>query len=237
MQAYFGTQRVISITASCQRSHRPQDISRIIIKNMVLFFSLISTVGMVVAQDLKVFEVPIIRIPTRQSFITAVNLGVGTPPQNMIFILDSGSSDLWVPQTNSALCRNANQQCSGTPFVTGSFDPAKSTSLMTVQQNGPFFTNYVNGVSINGTFITETIQLGGKAVVNSQIGLGTDGNLPSELFPIAGIGYPNFEGIIQLGQKPYPNLIAGMKAIGAIKSASFAMYLNDFRELVLYWKG
>ena len=135
--------------------------------------------------------------------------------------------------SNSALCKDRNQQCSGSPFVTGSFDPSKSTSLATVQANGPFFTNYANGVSVNGTFITESLQFGAKTTLKSQTGLSTTGVLPppSPLFPIAGLGYPSFERIIQLNQQPYTNVIAGMKASSMIKSASFAMYLNDFVSL------
>ena len=194
-------------------------------------FLLVLVISRASSQNLSVFEVPVVRVGNNQPFIPAVNLGVGTPPQNILFLLDSGSSDLWVPQSNSSLCKDRNQQCSGSPFVTGSFDPSKSTSLATVQANGPFFTNYVNGVSVNGTFITESLQFGAKTAPKSQIGFSTTGVLPppSPLFPIAGLGYPSFEGIIQLNQQPYPNVIAGMKASGMIKSASFAMYLNDFR--------
>ncbi|KAL3426967.1 hypothetical protein PVAG01_00476 [Phlyctema vagabunda] len=163
------------------------------------------------------------------AFIPALNIGVGTPRQDILSILDTGSSDLWVPQTGSRLCRDIQQQCTGTTFSTNSYSSINSTTSSEITTPA-FYTSYVNGVEINGSFVRESVAFGNTTTTSVQIGVGTDGTLPSSLFPIAGLGYKNFEGIVEKGETPYDNTVAGMKSAGLINSTAFGLYLNDFRS-------
>lgn len=164
-------------------------------------------------------------------FIPLVQIGTGSPPQKVTCILDTGSSDLVIPQSKSELCNDPQQQCTGNAFVTGSFDPGASSDVSKV--NTPLNTSFVNGVAFTGSYVKSTLTLGGNnaSVSNVQMGLADQGNLPpnTPLFPIFGVGPIQGEGV----QDPYPNGPAQMKASGAIKSNAFAVYMNDFREFHL----
>lgn len=161
------------------------------------------------------------------AMIPTMELGFGNPPQKVKVLLDTGSSDLVVPQTGSDICNDPQQQCSENRggLVTGSFD-AKGSDGVT-RLNSRVTATYVNGVALQGNFVKAPLTLQSQTVQAMQIALVTQGKLPpgEPLFPVFGIGPIQGEA----GQ-PYPNIPAGMKATGATKSNAFGLYLNDFRK-------
>lgn len=50
-----------------------------------------------------------------QAGLYAVNITVGTPPQDLIVQLDTGSSDLWVPAASASICQDVRESggCAG----------------------------------------------------------------------------------------------------------------------------
>ena len=179
------------------------------------------------AQAPKYIVSPIIHSTgNRDFFIPFMNLSVGTPPQPVTVLLDTGSSDLVIPQTASSICWDPQQQCSGTPFMTGSVDPNKSKDLQPLDQ--PFNATFANGVDLIGSFVKTSLTIGDKSTPNLQVGLITEGSLPpgSPLFPIFGIGPLDNEAVDQL----YPNIPSGLKDAGAVQSNVYSIYMNDFRK-------
>ncbi|CAN9289529.1 unnamed protein product [Alternaria sp. RS040] len=154
-------------------------------------------------------------------------MGVGTPPQLITAILDTGSSDLIIPGTGSEICQDKQQQCSGTPFVTGSFDTDRDTSITDV--NTELNTSFANGAVFQGGFIKTTLTLGNQSVSDSQPGVIEQGSLPSgnPLFPIFGIGPIENEVV----QPPYQNTLANLKDTGTINTNVYGIFMNDFRYL------
>lgn len=162
------------------------------------------------------------------SFIPTMELGFGNPPQKVKVLLDTGSSDLVVPQTGSAICRDVQQQCTanGNALVTGSFDTTNSSGV--TKLDTPVNATYVNGVALQGSFVKAGLTFQNQTVPQLQIAVVTEGQLPPNepLFPIFGVGPIQGEAA-----DAYQNIPAGMKDMGAIKANAFGLYLNDFRKV------
>ncbi|KAF7933224.1 hypothetical protein BELL_0777g00050 [Botrytis elliptica] len=179
----------------------------------------------------KFVQVPIARVSNGDPFVSAVNVAVGNPPQNMTAILDTGSSDFWVPATGSKLCADPKNQCiaSDKKFSTGSFASNSSTTFVAGKPN--FFAIYSGGVNVTGTFMQDSIRLGNTELKNNTMGLSTQGFLPTALFPVMGIGFAAQEfSATDQNPTPYENLPLAMKSAGLTNTAAYGIYINDFRS-------
>ncbi|OBZ82782.1 Mucorpepsin [Choanephora cucurbitarum] len=176
-----------------------------------------------------------------------VQVGIGTPAQNFTVTLDTGSSDLWVPSTQ---CPQSN--C---PFYR--FDPSKSSTLK--QLNAPFAIQYGIG-SVNGTYYTDTVTVGGATVQNQQFGLAsmtedimqadpsaggpgssapdsynTSSNQNVEGNGILGLGYPGLTQANSQGEGAYNPFVFNLVAQNIISDPIFSIFLNSVSETG--WSG
>lgn len=91
-----------------------------------------------------------------------INFTVGTPPQSVAAILDTGSTDVFIPSTTHPKCQAG--EC-----VAGAFDAAKSTSLNVLIKDG-FKTQFVDPADTDsGDWVDETITIGGSKAVRKAI--------------------------------------------------------------------
>ena len=182
------------------------------LNTVILCISLLSIGHIAQAQTPKLISIPIkhSNIDDAGPFIPLVSMGVGTPPR-----------------TGSRICQDKQQQCSGTPFVTGSFDTDRDTSITDV--NTELNTSFANGAVFQGGFVKTTLMLGNQSVSDSQLGVIEQGSLPpgNPLFPIFGIGPIENEVV----QPPYQNTLANLKDTGAINANVYGIFMNDFRKL------
>lgn len=91
-----------------------------------------------------------------------INFTVGTPPQPVAAILDTGSTDVFIPST-------AHPKCQAGECVAGAFDANTSTSLNVLIKDG-FKTQFVDPADTDsGDWVDETVTIGGSKPVTKAI--------------------------------------------------------------------
>jgi hypothetical protein len=142
------------------------------------------------------------------------NITVGTPAQGPFpVVLDTGSANLWVPDIS---CSDVG--CTGKPR----YDATKSTSA---SPNGlPFFLPYGTGYCA-GTFVNDTVNLGGAEVPNTPCGQATVVAKFFADYPLAGILGLAFSSISI--PPDVPTAFDVMVASGVVDQALFAVYLSN----------
>lgn len=187
--------------------------------------------GQATAQDgsgLQVAQVQKITDPLQGGYRPFMEFTVGD--QTMRGLLDTGSSDLTVPQAGSDFCKGDGQQCDGkaTGFLAGSFDPEKNAADVK-DLNVPLNASFTGGAQLLGKFIEAPLRVspqGGAVPVEMGLVNG-GGEPPGEVsFPIVGTGPIQGESTRQ----NYPNIPARLKEAGVIKTNAYGLYLGDFRE-------
>ncbi|KAI9486131.1 MAG: aspartic peptidase domain-containing protein [Benjaminiella poitrasii] len=171
-----------------------------------------------------------------------IEVGIGTPPQYFAVTLDTGSADLWVPSTECP--------ASSCPFYR--YDTSKSSTFKSL--NKPFNIQYGIG-SVNGTYATDTVTVGGVSVAKQQIGLaqqtedimtpnpsvgGTGSDTPTpfnntsteniEANGILGMGYPSLTQANSQGEGSYNPFVFNLVSQNIIKEPIFSIYLNSVTQ-------
>lgn len=151
------------------------------------------------------------------------NVSIGTPPQVLTVILDTGSSDLYVDASTSDACMDtaAFNTCRG-----GSFNPKASSTYHVVVPDG-FNTSFGDGSTATGDFATDTVQIGDVALKNTQFGVATEVNSTTGFaVSLMGLGYSANEA----ATSPYPNMPEILQQSGAINSRLYSVFLNELGD-------
>ncbi|KUI58707.1 putative aspartic-type endopeptidase OPSB [Cytospora mali] len=139
---------------------------------------------------------------------------LGTPRQNMTLLLDTGSSDVWVPGYMANLC----EECP-------SFNSSDSSTFIDIGE-GDFDIAYVDGSYSKGDYFKDTFEIAGATVSNLTMGLGTNTTLT---YGVVGVGYKYSEAIVETESlsSAYPNLPLAMVNQGLIATNAYSLWLND----------
>lgn len=152
--------------------------------------------------------------------LLSTSILIGTPPQPVTLMIDTGSSDIVVNVYTSEFCQTA------TCYLNGLFDPTISTTR--AQVNRKFSIAYEDSSSARGDFITDVIRIGQLPVDDVQIGLALESNRDSG---VLGIGYAlNEANIIQDGkqmQDTYPTLFERLFSSRLIKIMASSIWWDN----------
>lgn len=148
---------------------------------------------------------------------------LGTPGQDLTLQLDTGSSDIWVPDSTAKVCKatTASEGC-----ALGSFNPDRS-STFAITGKGDFDINYVDGSSSVGDYFTDVFEMGGATLQNMTMGLGVKTDIA---YGLVGVGYALNEAIVgttQSASSAYPNLPVNMVNEKLINTVAYSLWLND----------
>ena len=157
----------------------------------------------------------------------ALNVSVGTPAQEMEVLLDTGSSDFWVPVTGSQACLVQTSTCG----ELGSFDPDNSKTY--TRNSGGFSSQYGDGTKVSCDYGNDTEAIGGATLPGAIVGVVNKAQTTTPLSGIMGIGYPAGEAIVAESgstSKEYPNIISQFKSSGMINTMAYSLWLNDLGE-------
>ncbi|KAH6843298.1 aspartic peptidase domain-containing protein [Chaetomium sp. MPI-CAGE-AT-0009] len=138
-----------------------------------------------------------------------VEIEVGTPPQKLTLILDTGSPNTWI----NPVCETANLPADCADFA--QFDHEKSSSLNA--------TDYIDTLRYgigNATiqYVYETVSIGSATIENQIIGIA----LESHRIPLGILGVsPPIQGVNE-----YPYILDTMVEQGLIKSRAFSVDLR-----------
>ncbi|KAL8801586.1 MAG: hypothetical protein Q9200_006908 [Gallowayella weberi] len=154
-------------------------------------------------------------------------IGIGTPPQQFVVQIDTGSSDLWVPSDRSDLCRRNDCRESG------AYDDSNSSTLSGGDED--FDIRYGDGSEYAGYLVSDTITIGSASLENATFGLVT----LSQNVPGSGTGYGVSNGVwgisfdssqsdvVQGETQGYTGIVGLMKQEGLISRVAYSLWLND----------
>lgn len=137
----------------------------------------------------------------------SIDVELGTPPQKVSLLVDTGSGDTWV-------------YSSGTGNIYPKFDPAKSE---TWHANRSKFSAVYYGGAAEGVYGTDTLRVNGNLSVSGQslavVSAWSVGTVPGML----GLGLPS----TQVSALKYMTLPQTMVARGLIATPTFSLVLDD----------
>ncbi|KAI0118441.1 aspartic peptidase domain-containing protein [Nemania sp. FL0031] len=145
-------------------------------------------------------------------------VALGTPPQPVTLIIDTGSSDVWVLDANADLCQSRKlQYLYGTCLAT--YEPADSSTYKLVDADA-FTIQYLDTSGAEGDYIKDTFHIAGTSIEALQVGLAENSSINSGLL---GIGFNTNVA----AARPYPNIIDLLVSQDLIATKAYSLYLDD----------
>ncbi|KAI0147552.1 aspartic peptidase domain-containing protein [Xylariaceae sp. FL1272] len=148
-------------------------------------------------------------------------VSVGTPAQEVTLILDTGSSDVWILDSEADLCQSERLQAYYGDCLT-TYDHTASSTYDVVDPDG-FDISYVDGSGSSGDYIADTFRIAGATIKALQMGLAAQSTINSGLI---GVGFDTNVA----AERVYSNLIDEFMAQDVIATKSYSLYLNDLES-------
>ncbi|KAK5166091.1 uncharacterized protein LTR77_008352 [Saxophila tyrrhenica] len=163
-----------------------------------------------------------------------LDIDVGTPPQRLQVLLDTGSSGLFIPSAESARC--LDRSCPG-----GSFLKNDSSTIKHFRTPANFHTAYIDGSTANGSYVQDTIRIGPATVHGHTFAVADHLNVSPGFeggsgpqYGILGLSFAGQEAsVCASGPRncdvnfTTPTILDSLFDAGHIKSRSYSLYLDD----------
>ena len=157
------------------------------------------------------------------------NISIGTPPQEMSVQLDTGSSDLWVPASDSNICKQPS--CD----AWGSFNSTASKTFEELDDLGYFNIGYGDGSQYAGEYFSDNLVIGDSTLKGVTMAVAEEAeNLVGDGSAIGnnglmGIGFDTNEARLDQDprERPYLGVVSQLKKQGLIKTLSYSLWLDD----------
>lgn len=186
-----------------------------------------------------------LEVDRKQAYYEA-HIALGSPPQNLTVLLDTGSSDLWVLSDNVTCLPKGYQAADSWNGVNcsngGLFDSSVSSSFrLNASANAayhpgngnskksatswPFQISYGDSSAANGLWASDTVSIGGVSVADFDFGYAQNA---SSGLAVLGIGPAGNEA--STDENPswtYENLPRKLKSAGLTTSTAYSLWLND----------
>lgn len=163
-----------------------------------------------------------------QLLIYTTKVLVGQPPQSITLLVDTGSAQLSIVDSNSVFCTTNPINIKDCAMF-GAFDASKSNTFKPIV-NGFFDTVFVDEGHISGIHATETMAFNGLTLENYVFDFALDTNTAHNTL---GIGYARK----QENNHIYPTFPERLVGMGRIKLNAYSVWLNSLEAtsgLILY---
>lgn len=150
-----------------------------------------------------------------------IEIEFGTPPQQFNLLIDTGSSDTWVPDAANPHCATTKERLDQVLMdctASGKFHTNESSTFHT--NNTYFFMSYEDKSTAEGVWATDTFHLQNHTIENMVFGLNS---LSNESLGVLGIGYETN----QAAPFVYSNLPLRLVEDKTINTPAYSLWLND----------
>lgn len=151
-----------------------------------------------------------------------IEVELGTPKQQFNLLIDTGSSDMWVPDAANPNCTPLDPS-RDTCTKSGSFNTTASSTFHSTDKD--FYIKYADGAEAEGSWVTDTLNIHNHTVENMIFGLNS--NTPEPL-GVLGIGYDLHR--VNNGtylSDAFANLPVRLVRDKIINSPAYSLWLND----------
>lgn len=150
-----------------------------------------------------------------------VELGFGSEKQKFELVVDTGSSDLWIPSSNATCNAKSSdddvESCSSSGFDWENSKTFKKSSEI-------FSTEYGDNDTVEGFFGNDTVWVGDVEIKDIMFAVADE----ADTNPVLGIGLPKLELGYQNSSEPtYPNFPQKLKTDGIIDRILYSIMLGN----------
>lgn len=177
----------------------------------------------------------------------ATTLAVGTPPQNITVLFDTGSADTWLMDTSNPFCEknidmDPRRSYNGTSMIGRTIDCSAIGTFTSNMSNSfelandkRFYIQYEDKTFADGIWAKETFLFSNISVANVTFGLAEYATTP--LGGVLGIGFERRESVTGYDNAPnkyYKNFPQILKDENIIDTAAYSLALSDESPSILF---